>query len=133
MTTSPPEPVKDAVQYVNRARQNKERIVNEAEGDRNRQIPASRGKRDQMISEAEGYANRVVLETQGRVKAFNDMLREYEKSPEITKQRLYLEAMQEVLSQVGDKTIIDESVNGMLPILNLNSERPANPLRGGQK
>lgn len=132
-TTSPPEPVKDAFQDVNRARQNKERIVNEAEGDRNRQIPASRGKRDQMISEAEGYANRVVLETQGRVKAFNDMLREYEKSPEITKQRLYLEAMQEVLSQVGDKTIIDESVNRMLPILNLNSERPVNPLRGGQK
>lgn len=133
-TTSPPEPVKDAFQDVNRARQNKERIVNEAEGERNRQIPAARGKRDQMISEAEGYGNRVVLETQGRIKAFNDKLREYEKSPEITRQRLYLEAMQEVLSQVGDKTIIDESVNQMLPILNLNSERSVNnPLRGGQK
>ena len=133
-TTSPPELVKDAFQEVNRARQNKERIVNEAEGERNRQIPAARGKRDQMISEAEGYGNRIVLETQGRVDAFKDMLAEYEKSPEITRQRLYLEAMQEVLSQVGDKTIIDESVNQMLPILNLNSDRPTNnPLRGGQQ
>ncbi len=133
-TTSPPEPVKDAFQDVNRARQNKERIVNEAEGERNRQIPAARGMRDQMISEAEGYANRTVLETQGRIKAFKDKLAEYEKSPDITKQRLYLESMQEVLSQVGDKTIIDESVNQMLPILNLNSERPVkNPLRGGQQ
>ncbi len=53
-TTAPPESVKDAFQEVNRARQNKERVVNEAEGERNRQIPAARGRRDQMISEAEG-------------------------------------------------------------------------------
>lgn len=130
-TTAPPELVKDAFQDVNRARQNKERIVNEAEGERNRQIPAARGKRDQVISEAEGYRERVIMETQGAVNAFNAKLAEYEKAPEVTKQRLYLEAMQEVLGQVGDKTIIDESVNQMLPILNLNSAPASNPLRGG--
>ena len=131
-TTSPPEPVKDAFQDVNRARQNKERQVNEAEGERNRQIPAARGKRDQLISEAEGYKERVVKEALGKIAAFNAKLAEYEKAPDVTRQRLYLEAMQEVLAQVGDKTIIDESVNQMLPILNLN--QPANnPLRGGQQ
>lgn len=131
-TTSPPELVKDAFQDVNRARQNKERVVNEAEGERNRQIPAARGKRDQMISEAEGYQERVVKEAMGKISAFNAKLAEYEKAPDVTRQRLYLESMQEVLANVGDKTIIDESVNQMLPILNLN--QPAkNPLRGGQQ
>ena len=130
-TTSPPEPVKDAFQNVNRARQNKERVVNEAEGERNRQIPAARGKRDQMISEAEGYREMVVKETTGLVQAYNAKLAEYEKAPEITKQRLYLEAMEEVLGSVGSKTIIDESVNRMLPILNLNGDgQNQNPLRG---
>lgn len=132
-TTSPPEPVKDAFQNVNRARQNKERVVNEAEGERNRQIPAARGKRDQMISEAEGYRDRVVMETEGAINAFNAKLAEYEKAPDVTKQRLYLEAMQVILGQVGDKTIIDDSVNQMLPILNLNHEPTNNPLRGGNQ
>ena len=131
-TTSPPESVKDAFQDVNRARQNKERIVNEAEGERNRQIPAARGKRDQMISEAEGYRERIVMETKGKIDAFNAKLAEYEKAPGVTKQRLYLEAMQEVLGQVGEKTIIDDSVNQMLPVLNLNHRPSNNPLRGGQ-
>ena len=133
-TTSPPEPDKDAFQEDNRARQNKERVVNQAEGERNRQIPAARGRRDQMISEAEGYRERIVLETTGKINAFTSKLAEFEKAPAVTKQRLYMEAMEEVLGQVGNKTIIDESVNQMLPILNLNSDKPANnPLRGGQQ
>lgn len=132
-TTSPPDSVKDAFQEVNRARQNKERVVNEAEGERNRQIPAARGKRDQMISEAEGYQELNILETRGLISAFEAKLAEYEKAPEITKQRLYLEAMQEVLSSVGNKTIIDDSVNQMLPILNIGEGSPSNPLRGKSK
>lgn len=129
-TTSPPELVKDAFQEVNRARQNKERVVNEAEGERNRQIPAARGRRDQLISEAEGYKENVTQETVGLISAFNAKLLEYEKAPEVTRQRLYLEAMQEVLGNVGGKTIVDESLNQMLPILNLNNGSAGNPLRG---
>jgi len=119
-STSPPEDVKDAFQEVNRARQNKERVVNEAKGERNRQIPAAEGKKDQAISEAEGYADRVVMETKGEVAAFQAKLAEYDKAPEVTKTRLYLEAMEEVLAGVGEKTIIDESVQGVLPLLNLD-------------
>jgi len=119
-STSPPEDVKDAFQEVNRARQKKERVINDAVGERNRQIPAAEGKRDQAISEAEGYADRIVMETNGEIHAFLAKLAEYEKAPDVTKTRLYLESMEEVLAGVGEKTIIDESVQGVLPLLNLD-------------
>ncbi len=117
---TPPDEVKDAFDAVNRARQNKERVVNEARGERNRQIPAARGKRDQAISEAEGYGERVVREMTGRCNAFLSLLAEYEQAPEVTKTRLYLETMEEVLAHVEHKTIIDESIRGMLPLLSLD-------------
>lgn len=119
-STAPPEEVKDAFQEVNRARQNKERVVNEAEGERNRQIPAARGKRDQAISEAEGYKAKIVLTTEGKINAFLAQLAEYEKAPEVTRTRLYLETMQEVLGGVDQKTIVDDSMQGVLPLLNLD-------------
>ncbi len=136
-STSPPELVKDAFQEVNRARQNKERVVNEAEGERNSKIPAARGKRDQTISEAEGYRERILLETKGRVSAFLAQLNEYEKAPEVTRTRLYLEAMEKLLTQVQDKTIIDDSLQGLIPLLNLDASgsprgsAAQSPARGG--
>ena len=121
-TTSPPTAkVQDAFQEVNRARQKKERVVNEAQGERNSKIPAARGAKEKAIAEAEGYQNRAVLQTTGAVNAFLAQLAEYEKSPDVTRKRLYLEAMEEILATVGSKTIIDESVRGVVPLLNLNS------------
>tara|TARA_Y100001978_G_scaffold201959_1_gene221610 strand:+ start:362 stop:1456 length:1095 start_codon:yes stop_codon:yes gene_type:complete len=120
-TTSPPtEKVQDAFQEVNRARQKKERVVNEAQGERNSKIPAARGAKDKAIAEAEGYQNRVVLETTGAVNAFLEQLREYEKAPVVTRKRLYLESMERILKNVGNKTIIDDSVRGLVPLLDLN-------------
>jgi modulator of FtsH protease HflK len=127
-TTSPPTTaVQDAFQEVNRARQKKEQVVNEAQGERNSKIPAARGAKDKAIAEAEGYQNRVVLETTGQISAFLAQLAEYDKAPEVTRKRLYLEAMEVILSQAGNKTIIDESVRGVLPLLNLDqgSSQPA--------
>jgi len=127
-TTSPPTAaVQDAFQEVNRARQKKEQVVNEAQGERNSKIPAARGAKDKAIAEAEGYQNRVVLETTGKISAFLAQLAEYDKAPEVTRKRLYLEAMEVILAQAGDKTIIDESVRGVLPLLNLDqgSSKPA--------
>lgn len=124
-STSPPtDEVQDAFQEVNRARQKKERVVNEAQGERNSKIPAARGAKDKAIAEAEGYESRIVLQTTGETNAFLARLAEYEKAPEVTRTRLYLEAMEEVLSTVGSKTIIDESVRGLLPVLNLDKDRP---------
>ncbi len=100
--------------------QNKERVINEARGERNRVIPAARGQRDRMISEAEGYRERVVPEMTGRANAFLAQLTEYQKAPEVTRTRLYLEAMEETLAQVDSITVIDESVRGLLPMLNLD-------------
>ncbi|GAG23673.1 unnamed protein product, partial [marine sediment metagenome] len=130
--STPPEEVKDAFDAVNRAKQNKERAVNEALGERNRQIPAARGQRDRMISEAEGYKQRVVLEATGKTNAFLAQLIEFEKAPEITTTRLYLEAMEQVLMQVPNKTVIDKSVQGVLPLLNLDAANvPAIGRKGG--
>ncbi len=120
-TTSPPTAaVQDAFQDVNRARQKKEQVIYEAQGERNSKIPAARGAKDKAIAEAEGYQNKVVLETTGQISAFLAQLAEYEKAPDVTRKRLYLEAMEVVLSQAGGKTIIDESVRGVLPLLNLD-------------
>lgn len=121
-SATPPEPVKDAFDAVNRAKQSKERVVNEAKGERNRLIPAARGQRDRTIAEAEGYAIRVEKEAEGNANAFISKLVEYEKAPEVTRKRLYIEAMEQVLMQVDDKIIIDESVRGLLPLLQLNSD-----------
>ena len=124
-TTSPPtEQVKDAFQEVNRARQMKSKVVNEAQGERNSKIPAARGAKDKAIAEAEGYQARVVLETMGKTNAFLAQLAEYEKAPEVTRTRLYLQAMEEVLAGVGSTTIIDESVRGVLSLLNLDPGGP---------
>lgn len=121
-SVSPPDPVKDAFDSVNRARQNKERVVNEARGERNRLIPEARGKRDRAIAEAEGYRERVVRTATGRANAFLAQLAEYEKAPEITRMRLYLEAMQDLLASVERKTVIDESIRGVLPLLDLGDQ-----------
>jgi membrane protease subunit HflK len=120
-TTSPPtKEVQDAFQEVNRARQKKEQVVNEAQGERNSKIPAARGAKDQEIAEAEGYQNRIVLETIGKTNAFLAQLKEYEIAKEVTRKRLYLETMEQILSTVGSKTIIDDSIQGVLPLLNLD-------------
>ncbi len=120
-SAAPPDPVKDAFDAVNRAKQSKERVVNEAKGERNRLIPAARGQRDRAIAESEGYALRATKEAEGRANAFLAKLAEYEKAPEVTMIRMYLEAMEEILMQVDDKIIIDESIKGMLPLLHLGA------------
>jgi len=130
---TPPDPVKGAFDEVNRARQNKEQVINEARGERNREIPAARGKKAQAISEARGYAQRVVMEAKGRVNAFLAQLKEYEKAPQVTRTRLYLEAMQAVLSQVDNKIIIDQSIRGLLPMLNLDSAEIPASRKGGAR
>jgi len=106
-------------------------VVNEAQGERNSKIPAARGLREKTIAEAEGYKNRVELVAAGKVNAFLAKLAEYEKAPDVTRKRLYLESMQEILEKVGSKTIIDESVQGILPVLNLDHGFPIPDIQQG--
>lgn len=132
-SATPPEAVKDAFDAVSRARANKERVINEAKGKANSRIPAARGERDRAISEAKGYAERVVPAMKGRVNAYLAQLAEYEKAPEITRTRLYLETMEEIFSEVDSKLIIDESIRGLLPLLNLNPQIPSTGRKGGAR
>jgi membrane protease subunit HflK len=132
-SVTPPDPVKDAFDAVNRAKQNKERVVNEARGERNRLVPEARGKRDRTIKEAEGYRERIVKAGRGRANAFLAKLAEYEKAPEVTRSRLYLESMEEILEQVGEIVVIDDAVRGVLPLLNLNETLDSSAGRGGAR
>jgi len=121
----PPGPVQRSFDEVNRAQQEREQMINEANGEYNRVIPKARGLADQRISGAEGFAVQRVNEAQGDVARFKELLTQYEKAPAITKQRLYLETMNEVLPQMGNKVILDESASQFLPLMNLNGSSPA--------
>ena len=121
---NPPAEVQASFNEVNQAQQDRENAINIANGDYNEAVPRARGQADQMIRAAEGYRFKRVNEAQGDVASFNAILAEYVKAPEITRTRLYLETMGDVLPATGEKIIIDDSMRNLLPILPLNS----NPL-----
>jgi len=116
---NPPEHVQASFNEVNQAQQERERAINVANGEYNKAIPRARGIAAQAISEAEGYANKRVNEAEGDVAAFQALLGEYVKAPEVTRQRLYLEKMASVLANVKNKVIVADQVKGLLPFLNL--------------
>lgn len=104
--TRPPKEVRDAFNDVNRAMQEKKRLIQQAEGERNRQIPAARGERERVVRGAEGYKIQKVNIAQGDVAEFEAVLEKYLLAKEITRQRLYLETMAKVLPKAGKKYII---------------------------
>jgi len=120
--STPPEEVKDAFDSVNRARQKKDRVKNEAEAERNRLIPETRGKKERTIREAEGYAQRVVAEAKGRSAAFLAKWNAYRLAPEATHERLYIEAMESALQRGGRTIIVDEDLKTLLPLLDLTGK-----------
>ena len=117
---NPPAEVQASFNEVNRAQQDRENAINIANGDYNEAVPRARGQADQMIRAAEGYRFKRVNEAEGDVASFNAILAEYVKAPEITRTRLYLETMGDVLPATGEKIIIDDSMRNLLPILPLN-------------
>ena len=116
---NPPEAVKSAFNAVNEAKQEKERLINEAWRDYNQSVPKATGLAAQRISEAQGYALKRVNEAQGDADRFTAIRTEYQKAKTVTRRRLYLEAMQEVLPQVKEIYVIDGKANAPIPILNL--------------
>ncbi|BCU76875.1 FtsH protease activity modulator HflK [Luteolibacter sp. LG18] len=116
----PPALVQRSFDEVNRAQQEREQMINEANGEYNRVIPKAKGTADQRVSAAQGYAVQRVNEAQGDVVRFKELLAQYDKAPAITKRRLYLETMNEVLPQLGSKVILDEDAKQFLPLMNLD-------------
>jgi membrane protease subunit HflK len=128
---NPPDPVKPSFNEVNQAQQEREKLINEAQSDYNRVIPRARGEAQQTINEAEGYALNRVNTARGDSARFVDVYREYRKAPDVTKKRIYLETMRDVLPQVSKKIIVDDKLTGIIPLLNL--EPPAKTGGGGGK
>ncbi|TLD70130.1 FtsH protease activity modulator HflK [Phragmitibacter flavus] len=120
----PPGPVQDSFDEVNRAQQEREQMINQANGEYNRVVPRAKGEATQKISEAEGYAVQRVNEAEGDVTRFEALLKEYEKAPAVTRQRIYLETMAEVIPMIGGKIIIDDEAKQLLPLLNLSTPAP---------
>ena len=122
---NPPADVQASFSDVNRAKQEKESAINTASGNYNQIIPKARGEAEQKIKGAEGYAAKRVNEAEGDAARFQAVLTEYLKAPEVTKKRLYLETMSEVLSQVPGKVILDDKASSFLPLMNLRQTTPA--------
>ena len=116
---NPPEAVKAAFNAVNEAKQEKERLINEAWRDYNQSVPKSIGLAAQRISEAQGYALKRVNEAQGDADRFKAIRGEYQKAKEVTRRRLYLEAMREILPQVKEIYVIDGNATAPIPLLQL--------------
>jgi len=124
---NPPGPVQESFNEVNQAQQEKEKLINEARRDYNKVIPLAEGEKDQRIREADGYRLKRINEAEGDASRFNALLTEYEKAPEVTRRRIYIETMQEILPKLQSKIIVDEQTQGILPLLNLdalNGEKP---------
>ena len=116
---TPPEPVKPAFNEVNEARQERERLINEAEKRRNQVIPKARGEAAQRIAQAEGYRARRVNRATGEASRFEAILAEYEAAPAVTRQRLYLETMESVLTNIERVYVMQAGAHAPLPLLDL--------------
>jgi membrane protease subunit HflK len=113
-SAKPPEAVKDAFDDVTQAREDEERFKNEAEAYRNEVIPKARGASARMREEADAYKNEVIARAEGEAERFTQLLTEYKKAPEITRERLYLEMMESVLGN-SSKVMVDvEGGNNLL-------------------
>ena len=124
----PPREVIDAFREVQAAEQERDRLQRQADAYANRVLAEARGQGAQILADSEGYRARVVNEARGDASRFTSVLEEYSKAPEVTRKRLYLERMEQVLGDI-DKTILDQSIvgtgegSGVVPYLPLNELR----------
>ena len=118
---NPPVAVQPAFNNVNSAKQEQEKIINNAWERYNKNIPEAEGKAKQTIEQAQGYAISRVNSAQGDVQKFVQVWKQYKNAKKVTKRRMYLETMQEILPKLDKVYIVDDKVKGVLPLLNLNN------------
>jgi modulator of FtsH protease HflK len=124
---NPPEPVKPSFNAVNEAQQERETLINQAEAEYNRVIPRARGEAEETVQLAEAYMLNRVNRAKGEAERFNSLFEAYVKAPEVTKQRIYLETMERILPKIGNKIIVDEKGNNVLPLLNIDKAKSNTP------
>jgi len=120
---NPPDEVKPSFNEVNEARQEKEKLINQAWEEYNRVIPKAKGQAEQQIRDAEGYKLDKVNRAKGDAERFLMTLEAYKKAPEVTRKRLYLEAFEALMPELQSKWVLDENQKSLLPLLNLDSSK----------
>jgi membrane protease subunit HflK len=125
--TNVPQPVQPSFNEVNQAVQEKERMIYQAREEYNKIIPQARGQAEKTIKSAEGYALDRVNRAKGDAARFLSLYEEYSKAEDVTRRRLYLEAIREIYTKLGSKYIVDAGQKNLLPLLNLGQPK------GGQK
>lgn len=120
---NPPREVQSSFDEVNQAQQEKQRAINIADGEYNKAVPRSSGEADQAISQARGYALQRVNEAEGDALRFGSLLAEYQRAPEIMRQRLYLETMILVMPTLERRIIVDDKGQQVLPFLPLSNDK----------
>ncbi len=119
---NPPNAVKPSFNEVNEAKQEKERLINEAWSEYNKAIPAAEGEAQRVIRDAEGYALARVNRAEGEAQRFVSVWREYSRARDVTKRRLYLEMMSEVLPEIPGLYIVDPELKNLIPLLQLGQK-----------
>ena len=119
ITVQPPGPVFDSFNEVNRAKQEQETAINEANQAYNKEIFRAQGEAERLIQEAMGYGIDRTNRASGDAQLFTSVFNEYKKAREVTRQRLYLETMETVMRNVEEKILIDKEVKSLVPLLNL--------------
>ncbi|MCP4744772.1 MAG: FtsH protease activity modulator HflK [Desulfobacteraceae bacterium] len=119
--TNVPTPVQSSFNEVNQAIQDKEKMIYKAREDYNKEIPRAKGEAERTIKTAEGYALDRVNRAKGNTARFDSLYSEYIKAKDVTKRRLYLESIKELLPKLGSIFIIDDSQKNLLPFLNLKT------------
>jgi membrane protease subunit HflK len=114
---TPPDKVQPSFNEVNAAQQEKETLVNQAKAQKNKELPKARGEADRKIQQAEGYAVQRINRAEGKVKRFNEVYKEYRKAPEVTKRRIFIETLSEVLPKVDRKIVVDEDATDVVPLM----------------
>ena len=124
-STQPPDAVQDAFREVQRAREDEQRVKEEAETYRNKVVPEARGQAQRMIEEAQAYKQEVIERANGETARFLAMLEVYRTAPEVTRERMYLQALEGVLSSTSKVLVDTESSGNMmyLPLDRLNQNR----------
>ncbi len=119
--TNVPDPVQPSFNEVNQAVQQKEKLIYEAREDYNKAIPAARGEAQRTVKAAQGYALDRINRAKGDASRFQALYAEYVKAKDVTKRRLYLEALKNLLPKLGQKYIVDADQNNLLPLLNIGN------------
>jgi membrane protease subunit HflK len=119
----PPASVRASFNDVNQAEQERARTINEARQEYNKAIPLAQGEAQKQLQQAEGYAIDRVNRATGEAQRFLALLAEYQKAPEVTRRRIWLEAMGDVLPRLGRKIVVDDELRSVLPLLPLGEAR----------